>query len=246
MIMTIEQAFNVAMNEYPSVWTASTLELAKLKFYDHVFNTIGNGLHTVNEFESEFTITDENKHLIDTFPEKYITSAPLYSVGTKNALNQMCYISGLYTETEAKELQSTGHFYHQSNRWADYFVPYPNFDPEYSLVYTIDLKEYDPSWTIAAIYYYSAMEQWFKSVSVCDYPNASHLRDMQSSIRSYEQAFNRYEGDATTADERNANITRAYGIPYTGDIEQFIHTRWDAELNRIMTFIDETLVKLQQ
>lgn len=246
MIMTIEQAFNVAMNEYPSLWTASTLELAKLKFYDHVFNTIGNGLHTANEFESEFTITDENKHLIDTFPEKYITSAPLYSVGTKNALNQMCYISGLYTEAEAKELLRTGHFYHQSNRNSDYFVPYPNFDVEYSLVHNIDLSEYDPSWTIAAIYYYLEMRGWFKSDSVSNYPHASHLKDMQSSINSYEQVFKRYAGDATTTEERNANITRAYGIPYIGDTEQFIHARWNTELNRINAFIDETLVKLQQ
>ena len=246
MIMTIEQAFNVAMNEYPSLWTASTLELAKLKFYDQVFNTIGNGLHMPNEFESEFTITDENKHLIDTFPEKYITSAPLYSVGTKNALNQMCYISGLYTESEAKEFLRTGHFYYQSNRFSDYFVPYPNFDVEYSLVHNIDLSEYDPSWTIAAIYYYTKMKEWFNSDSVSDYSAASHLKDMQSSINNYERMFKRYEGDAQTLEERNVKISNAYGIEYTGNIEQFIHTRWNNELNRIITFIDETLVKLQQ
>lgn len=243
MIMTAEQAFNVAMNEFPSLYTANTLELAKLKFYDQVFNVIGNGLNTANEFERKFTITDKNKYLIDTFPKKYITTAPLYAVG--NNQQQWNHLS-LYTREEAEDLQHMGYIICQCNRNSDVFVPYPNFSMEYSLVYTIDLKEYDPSWTIAAIYYYSAMEQWFKTDSVREYPNASHLRDIQSSIRSYEQAFKRYEGDATTADERNANITRAYGIPYTGDIEQFIHTRWDAELNRINTFIAETLNKLQQ
>lgn len=243
MIMTADQAFNVAMDEFPSLHTANTLELAKLKFYDQVFNVIGNGLNTANEFEREFTITDENKHLLNTFPEKYITHDSLYA---DNNQLQGNYLRSLYTREEAEELQRMGYNIRQCNSNYDVFVPYPNFRAEYSLVYTIDLKEYDSSWTIAAIYYYSAMQQWFKSDSVREYPNASHLRDMQSSIRSYKQAFKRYEGDTTTADERNANITRAYGIHYTGDIEQFIHARWDEELNRINTFITETLSKLQQ
>ena len=90
------------------------------------------------------------------------------------------------------------------------------------------------------------MKEWFNSDSVSDYSAASHLKDMQSSINNYERMFKRYEGDAQTLEERNVKISNAYGIEYTGNIEQFIHTRWNNELNRIITFIDETLVKLQQ
>lgn len=246
MIMTVDQAFNAAMNEYPSLITAQSLELTKLKFYDYVFNTIGNGLCSVDDFKRKFKITRKNKHLIGEFPEKYCTPVPLYhAIGGSN-LPRLNHFT-LYTHEEAQELIRAGYSVYQFNKKSIGVVPYPNFEKAYSLVYKVDLKEYDPSWTIAAIQYYSAMEQWFKSNSACDYlPHATHLKDMQAAIRSYEEAFKYYGNAATTVEERNANISSAYGIPFDGNIEQFIRTRWDSELGRIKEFITETLVMLQR
>ena len=245
MIMTVDQAFNAAMNECPSLISAQSLELAKLKFYDFVFNTIGNGLCSVDEFERKFKITRKNSHLIGEFPEKYCTPVPLYhAIGSSN-LPRLNHFT-LYTYEEAQELIRAGYSVYQFNKKAISVVPYPNFEAAYSLVYKVDLKEYDPSWPAAAIQYYTVMDQWFKSNSVRDYPHATHLKDMQATIRSYEAAFKHYGNAATTVEERNANISRAYGIPFDGNIEQFIRTRWDSELVRIKEFIAETLGMLQR
>lgn len=247
MIMTFEQAFNVAMNEYPMLYTARTVTLAKLKFSDQIFNVIGNGISSVSDFESNFTITDANKNIIDSYPSSYITNQPLYTVYriTDTGLSQ--YLENLYTEQQLEQFSNDpAYVWYRANRLMDNFDPYPNFDSKYSLVYNVDLQQYDSSWTIAAIYFYTKMKEWFNSDSVWKYPAAGHLKDMQTCIVEYERMFKRYEGDAQTLEERNVKISNAYGIEYTGNIEQFIHTRWNNELNRIITFIDETLIKLQQ
>lgn len=83
--MTAEQAFNVSMNEYPSLYTSYSLERAKMKFYDHIFNIIGNGFGDMEEFKEEHTINKFNKHLIDSFPDKYISNTPLYMAYKEHA-----------------------------------------------------------------------------------------------------------------------------------------------------------------
>lgn len=245
--MTFEQAFNLAMNKYPALYTSPTVELSKMKFCDQIFNTIGNGISTADAFELEFTITEDNKHLINSYPDLYITSQPLYTVCHKTPTGITKYFQNLYTQEQAAQFTPQRDYTsYPVNKFSGDFSPYPNFESKYSLVYNIDLSRYDSSWTVAAIFYYSKMKEWFTSNSVCEYAAANHLKDMQSSIASYQQMFKRYVGDAQTVEEQNANISKVYGIEYTGDIEQFIVTRWKYELNRIMAFIDETLVKLQQ
>lgn len=247
MIMTFEQAFNVAMNEYPMLYTASNVTLAKLKFSDQIFNVIGNGISSVSDFESNFTITDANKNIIDSYPSSYITDQPLYTVYriTDTGLRQ--YLENLYTEQQLEQFSNDpAYVWYRANRLMDNFDPYPNFDSKYSLVYNVDLQQYDSSWTIAAIYYYTKMKEWFNSDSVCEYQAAGHLKNMQACVTSFERMFKRYADSAKTTEEYNELISKAYGIEYSGNIEQFIVTRWNHKLNRIITFIDETLVKLQQ
>lgn len=247
MIMTFEQAFNVAMNEYPMLYTAQTVDLAKLKFSDQIFNVIGNNISSMDDFELNFTIAEENKDVIDSYPAIYITDQPLYIVYCMTHTGSRHYLKNLYTEQQLEQFaDDSAYVWFKANKLIDEFVPYPNFKPEYSLVYDIDLQEYDSSWTIAAIFFYTKMKEWFNSDSVWKYPGAGHLKDMQTCIADYERMFKRYEGNAQTPEERNVKISNAYGIEYTGNIEQFIHTRWNNELNRIITFIDETLIKLQQ
>lgn len=72
-IMTAKESFNLAMNEYPTLYVSPTLELAKLKHYNQLFNVIGNGYRDLDEFLYGMTINDKNKNKIYTFPEKYIT-----------------------------------------------------------------------------------------------------------------------------------------------------------------------------
>lgn len=254
-MMTPEQSFNLSMNEYPSLYTDAVLEQAKLKYYNHIFNVIGNGYRDVDEFVQAHTITKKNKNLIDSFPDKYITSEALYEayteidetrsypVGKRNS-----ELPGLYTERELKNMPEVKYTMqvNKSHR-RENFVPYPNFKKEHSIMWKdVNL---DKSWFEEACFFYTKCKEFFASEHVHRYHNAMPLEENANAwerlIDDYESNFVRLKTPDMTQEAYYQAITKAYNSEYSGDTKEFIKNKWKKEHARINVFIDETLERLE-
>jgi len=261
-IMTAEQAFNVSMNTYPSLYSAPTLEMAKDKFYDHIFNTIGNGYRDTEEFLHGHTINKSVIELMESFPEKYIGNTPLYTaytaVDNSRGLEMPVHdsiLEGLYTKEEletmphvATSIQSNSREFDDDREGIDdKFSPYPNFKKTYSMVWNMDMNAIGKSWIEAGIVYYEHMRNFFNSEKYHWYSGAipKDEVDLEIMVSDYEKMFKHYTKEDMTEAEYFKAISDAYEIEYTGDTEQFIRNRWDKELARIHAFIDETILMLK-
>lgn len=263
-IMTAEQAFNYAMNKYPSLYATSSLQDSKYIYQDHIFNTIGNGYRNLKEFIEEHAINKENEHLLASFPEKYISDEPLYYAYTKTKKfadfeigDSDSILPGVYTEKEINEMVGVAKCFVQTNApiieddefpYDERLIPYPNFSKEYSLVWKMDLSQLDDSWKIAALEFYERAKDFFTGDFSHLYHNAAHKSDwrMEETIESYETNFKRYKKDGMSDKDWYVVISKEYGHLYDGDTKKFIETKWIKEKERIIEFIEETLGKLEQ
>ena len=254
-LMTIDEAFCVAMNRWSSLYAATTLELAKLKFYDQVFNTIGSGSSTMEELCEKYALTPDNAALTRGFPDKYIGTAPLYYAYTETTSVGSCErpkygtdLPGLYIQEEidAMDHVATTVLSNRSEalKGETKVVPYPNFQKRYSLVWNVDLNALDPSWVEAALTFYRFAKTFFDSEASEGYSSAVP-KDCTRLIRDYEEAFAKYRRPGMDEAGYHAAISKAYELPYTGDTEDFIRRRWAIEKARILAFLEETTGMLE-
>lgn len=260
-IMTADEAFNVSMNEYPSLYTSSNLELSRFKYFDHIFNVLGNGYRDLNEFIQGHIVTKENEHFTLGFPEKYIGEHALYSVSTKtidygsySMPDHNSSLDGLYTEDEIKsmpeefcKLQMNKH-YDFSETPQDVHVPYPSFDKQYSMIWKMDMMQLDISWAIEAISFYEKCYEFFNSENAHFFHNAvsEDPKKLKKTIEAYEKTFGNYKKEGVSEKEYFEEISKAYELEYTGDTLDFINRRWVNEKARIMEFIDDSLNHLHE
>jgi hypothetical protein len=254
-LMSAEQAVNLMINLYPSLYYAPSLERVQMHVFDQIFNVIGNGIRDTAEFVQEFTITKDNQPYLDSVPQKYLSGEPLFHAYTESEIRFgdrespvfESGIDGLFTSEELTQMPQVK-ITRLAREKQDFFVPYPNFKEEYSLVWRVDLNKFDESWFNAATFYYENAKKFFHSQHVHHYHGAFPIDKVQADnlIDSYEKNFKRYRTEGMTETEYHQAITKAYGLEYEGDTEDFVRRRWVVELARIELFIDTTLDKLNQ
>lgn len=260
-IMTADEAFNVSMNQYPSLYTSINLELSRFKYFDHVFNTIGNGYRTLEEFIEGHSITLKNHALTFGFPEKYIGEHALYSVSTKtidygsySMPDHHSELDGLYTEDEIKSmpeefyiLQINKH-YDFSEIPQDIHVPYPGFNKEYAMIWKMDMMQLDISWTLEAINFYEKCYEFFNSENAHLFHGAvsEDPQKVKRAIEDYEQFFKDYKKEGMTEQDYFDAISKAYELEYTGDTLDFMNRRWELRKSEIMEFISDSLNHLHE
>lgn len=251
-LMSAEQAFNYSMNICPTSYTANDIFKAKIKFYNQIFNVIGNGLNDLDDFINSYTITNNNIHLLNSFDTKYIGTNDLFwaytevtDYGDFKFPVMDSNIQGLFTKDELSsmpQVKLTTLLKNNDDEW----TPYPNFKKKYSLVWNVDLYKLDSSWSLAAIDFYNHMKDFFNSDKIYNYHSAYPKNDkkMNSLINDYESCFKKYLLDGMTTSDFHKSISKAYELDYSGDTKDFIIRRWNIEHSRILSFIDDTLSML--
>lgn len=252
-LMTPEQTVNSSINAYPSLYAAGGLEQSKLRIYDHIFNVIGNGIRDTEEYIEYMTIYENTN--VSQPPEKYMNGERLYhgyiDVEIFEAKGEKIYfpkgksIDGVFSESE-KVLHP------EVKKWVGFntvrnFDPYPNFSKEYSTFWQIDTSILSQEWIGEIIWFYKKCQDFFNGPDAHTYHYAvpKNEKKLQSTINAFENAFNRYSKDCNTEEEKNEAISNAYNLKYDGDTLDFITRKWETELNRILTFIDETITMLE-
>jgi hypothetical protein len=252
-LMSAEQAVNLMINLHPSLYYGSNLDRVKMHVFDQIFNVIGNGIRDTEEFLNEFTINKKNKPYLDSVPQKYLSGEPLFYAYTESEIRFgdketpvfESGIDGLFTSEELTQMPQVK-ITRLAREKQDFFVPYPNFQKEYSLVWRVDLNQLNDSWFEAATFYYQNAKKFFHSEHVHHYSSAFPIDKIKAEnlIESYEKRFNSYRTEGMSEKEYHQAITKAYGLEYEGDTEDFVRRRWVVELARIELFIDTTLDKL--
>ena len=254
-IMTMSQAFNVALNQFPYLYAHPNIERSKLRVYDQIFNVIGNGYVDQDDFDADFTITAKNKPLLDNYPAKYSSDEILFEGYTeidpdfeefeKQFPKSGTNIKGLYTEWE-KDLHPEVKLWREKKPSTSDWIPYPNFQKEYSLVWDFDMDKLDASWLEEAVWFYEQSKKFFLSEASAQYHYAwpSEPQKQQYIITSFESRFPTYNKEGMTQDEYYAAISKAYEFPYNGDTQLFVQQRWEKEKARILAFIEETTTML--
>lgn len=248
-IMTADQAFNLFMNKYPNRLASETEDDAKMKFYNHVFNVIGNGCSdNFKAFKETFEITLDNRHYIHSYPKKYNSSKSLFYFFGDGASSEELYSLEDLKKMPKKTLKIP--FKKPGDDFIFYF--YPNFKKEYSMVWQVNMKKLDHSWIEAAIVYYQNAKNFFNSENVKHYFGAYTEDDttqqgetLSEKIERQEKTFKDYRKEGMTDEEHYKLISNECKLEYNGDTKDFLKRSWEAELTRILSFIDETLLMLK-
>ena len=245
---TPEQFILKNLGTYPTLFKASTYDQVKYRVLDHVLNTIGNGnsrkdyIYHDYDFESakRFITTEQ---LYYAYRDQDVTVKTYGKVEIVTAKSFGKSIDILESE---KSLYPEYVHYTKSNT-TELHVPYTNFDYTYSSVYSKDFKfqTLGLEWIEAAIWFYQESLKFFNSENVSQYHYAFPQFDpktnsfkTQNQIKDFNNHIAKYKS--------YYDISRDYGLEFTGDTADFLQRRWDKELSRIIEFINKTIEMLEK
>ena len=224
--------------EFPTLYSGATLEEAKLKLFDQLFNTIGSGTSTNEELVSELTFNqkfiDKSRQSVDKWIHGENVYYGYYKVDDR----------GFHSHSEEPiiVIESEKSLYPGVKLWVhckNYpFVPYPNFSEKYSLIYRTDFHYLGDEWIKTAIWFYSKCKEFFNTDAhrySYAFPMASEGQT-ESRLQSFKLLISKYDSYEA--------VSKAYELDYHGDDYDFLSRRWQIELARINDFIDQTLCVL--
>ena len=154
----------------------------------------------------------------------------------------------LKRRVQQRKISNLGHDLKLTLDMFPLFDPYPNFSYEYSFLYcspkVSSLLIKNESWKDAIVTYYQECQKYFKDPFMhfeyhTAYPEPVHLMaeiQRNSLETSFLEAFKKYNS--------HEKISKEYGQPYNGNIQEFLTVRWAKEKQRIEDFIQDTIFRV--
>lgn len=249
---TPEQYILKAVGTYPTLYSNNTYDKVRYAVLDQIFNTIGNGIWNIKEFEYQDYDFDGAK--------KYITKESLFYGWHKDDCE---YVDVGSDETWCRHKPGAKSIYVLDSErvnhpeigdWLECTRSgirnlYPNFKEEYSMVW-------DKEFTFSDL-----GEEWIKE-AICFYQESLKYFQDPEQYKSYQYAFPKYDSyhkrDVTENTLKDFQrhiagkyasyeaLSEAYGVEgYNGDDYDFLCRRWNQEHARIIEFINETIKMLE-
>lgn len=268
-IMTPDEYIGKNFHLYAMYREMSTFKETKLDILDQILNVIGNGIRDNDEFLACMKKTDSVFPSIEEIKKSYekpehdekiftgYTHVKIYG-GNIDGFEVVDYIpedkEALYIphrDTAIKDVrESEKSNFPEVICWKEKknkprsWIPYPNFQTEYSTVYFLDfdlLGKLKEEWIKEFIWFYEealAFLESEKSLLLQEaFPSGDARRD-HNYIENFKGFIEKYE--------TNEEISKAYNQEYTGDIEDFLTKRWDARKAKWIAFIKDTIKRLNQ
>lgn len=238
-VFTPDQYVMHSLANYPSLYASSTFDAVKFKVFDQLFNVLGNGIRDNEDVAEHFKARRYNK----TRTLRFITSEPLsYGYLKVRKIGKISIPDGDSIEVV---LSSEKHLHPEVKTWIDFTnddkrSPYPNFERQYSLVWKTNFTEYGNEWIDAAIWFYTKCQEFFEgdcSSFYGAYP-AKTERESTKLREDYAKFLKEYK--------THADVEKAYGLPFNGDIDDFITRRWEMTRNAHLKFIKKTIKMLNK
>ena len=256
--MTLDEYLIKKVNQYPILFISPSLDDAKLRLCDQIFNVIGSGLDEKRDFIKEIKKSKDFRP--QEIPEKYINNEPIFSAykekksyGIGRSGEEIVSpvfeskYDGFFSKSEIDELMKNGtitFFMEDEKEHKKSF--YPNFQKEYSIVWKVNFSEIGlHSYAEGAKWFYEKAKEFFLSDESNNFHYAFPKDKEKREIRVKEMSnwLKKYD-NIENQEERFKKISEAYETEFDGDIEKFQEKRWEKEKNRILAFLDETLEKL--
>lgn len=242
-MITPKQYVLILVSEYPTLYADSSYEKSAFRVFDQLFNVIGNGIRDHSELIQELDVVPVEEPTV----VKYFTGEPLYWGYEKTRdLGHGVIIPDTSQNENIVALESERHLYPNVKLWVQsngelsdehpsFKVPYPNFDEAYSTVYRTNFHELGEEWIDAAIWFYEQCNSFFdEKPEYYHYAYPSHNKNIDERlVRDLSERFKSYSS--------HEEISKAYGVEFHGDIDDFARRRWQSELKDIREFINKTL-----
>lgn len=239
MTFAFEDFFKKTVCSYPSLYANNDIRVSKMKVLDQLLNTVGNGIRDdeelieyLNEYK-KIGSSDFDRYLTEKTYTGYTRLEEPFEPGEKQYPDINSVVS--YGTLENDRYKYPEVILWRKNR-INGFTPYPNFQEEYSLVYTCPVFfSLGKDWIEAAIFFYTACQQWFvnneKSYHYA-FPTNNKKAD-ERLVKELEETFKKYDSFEA--------ISLDYNTQYNGDVPKFLVLRWEKELTRINSFLFKTI-----
>lgn len=230
--------------QYPSLYSDASLDGAKLRVFDQLFNVIGNGIRDIGELRADLKYHKFNRDRAFraiSGEEVYYGYYDFEMIGDYK-FPRGDSVTALESEKanhpDVKVWNEAGN---TSKRCAklgiDYsWNPYPNFSKQYSILWAPDFRKVaGDEWVAAAIWYYEQCREWFKTNSH-KYHGAYPCGDKNKDDRYLDEMLEwreKYESDEA--------FSEAYGYEYTGDMDDFMRRRSAGTIQKCLDYIEETI-----
>ncbi len=257
-LMTPKQLLAKSLIDHPPLYAFKNKRDAKFAIYDQIFNVIGSGYETKEDFFDNFMFKESEQEKLNYDIDKFFASeVPLYfayskldpmfkSFGVEAGLSES--FIGLLSKEEVEKRDDVAAT-HTGVRRDEPKTPYPNFSKEYSILYKEDdLSFLSNDWLKEAKWFYKECQDFFKSDRVYDYhyyfPREEETRKWEKLINSYEKRFAQMKDPDDSLETYHKKISEAYELEYKGDTKAFIKERGYENVREALGFIDETLEKI--
>jgi hypothetical protein len=222
------------VDRHPSLYADTTFEGSKLRVLDQLFNVIGNGINDVDAL-----VNCVKKREFNRDRAIRLTAGEKVFYGYYEVRD---FGSGVYIG-KGESITVVDSERHQHPTVVDWLCcgvtpwrPYPNFSKRYSNVFADDFKtKVNDEWVGAAVWYYKKCLEWFETNSQMyhgAYPSINPARDAQYVLDMFKQR-DKYETDE--------EFSKAYGVEYTGDMDDFMRRRSDKTKASAIEFINEVI-----
>lgn len=238
-----------AVNAHPSLYAAPTYGEVKFRVLDHVLNTIGNGIYMetftdVPVSDTEIAIAQKwftcRRAAYGYQQVKEITDGE-YSFKMPVG-DSACVV----TLDEKDQFPNIAH-------WVEFDCskprePYPNFAKRFSAVWNnrdIKFEQLGAEWAEAAGWFYNKCYEYFLDTERVKTYHSSFPKQTEQETKNAIADYRRFM--SIDRYPTNAAITAAYGCEFTGDrgndedIAKFMTLLWEQELQKILSFLDETI-----
>lgn len=237
--------------------TYKDYETAQVAVLDSIFNVIGNGFDSDKDLINLISSSEnydfgdfENNYKKD----KYIGHFSIIFRMNNGFERELYYLPNEddYVSFRKSEInppvedifEEEIELYPEAILWVNSnprkkFQPYPNFQKEYSLIYKINFDLFSDkkeAWKDTLIFFYENCIKHYESEdcksSMYAYPSANKYQD-RATFDTFEQNLKKYKS--------NEEITKAYGLEYTGDLDDFIKRKWIKTKNEWISFSKEAI-----
>ena len=202
---------------YPTLYLKYDFEQSKMAVLGHMFNTIGSGTH-------DFINTITGKPLDFNTIKDFFGDVPVYQY-EKNGQSKL--VTHLTDDQE--------NFVYPIEKDINHFhTPYPNFQKQYSLVYSSNYSLMDNEWKQAALDFYLYCKDFFNN------PEKSKTYHYSFEFDSLDNLSDSQKHLVKDMKQRIQNlsvkqISKDYGTEFIGspknddDIANFLQNRWFKE-----------------
>lgn len=258
--ITIDEYIIIKALKYPSLYGSQTFEQSKLSVLDHLLSTIGNGISfsellndSLSHIENKNTLFKDSQHLFDGTPMFYVSrvitpNSNLFREPIVNPKTGEEVFSLTMNDIKEFGFDDTSKYYLvekgiKNNFWR----PYPGFQKTFSILWGNQerLKELPTDFLEGFIDYYKTSLDFFTTDKQYSYhyacPAPKDEAKWTRTLIEWQEIFEKNTERIENIEDKYKKFSTDYETSYDGDMRKFLENKHKDSINKIVSFIHETI-----